>query len=203
MNEAHWDTKTRIVEAALHLFALNGFEGTPTREIAKRAQVNISALNYHFRSKQNLMDEIAGVACIKLKEKISSIAVNSNVGTTSEFALLLYDNLLTDNNRGLFELKLILAAKSFPPSFIVTLIGFNEFKIFLRRDLSPEVPESEYLYIAGVIYSFIGSSAFFSKTYLYKECEEKFLPLKQESSKIYLKKLVENLISGTNLIYKK
>ena len=47
-------TRARILEAALDVFAEYGFEGTSTREICKRADVNVAALNYHWGSKESL-----------------------------------------------------------------------------------------------------------------------------------------------------
>lgn len=48
------DTKKRILEVARRLFAENGFDGTSVREIAKQSDVNLAAINYHFKSKENL-----------------------------------------------------------------------------------------------------------------------------------------------------
>ena len=47
-------TKERILQAAAEVFAERGFEGASTREIAAKAQVNISSLHYHWASKDAL-----------------------------------------------------------------------------------------------------------------------------------------------------
>jgi AcrR family transcriptional regulator len=47
-------TKDRILDAAEEVFAQRGFEGASTREIAARADVNISSLHYHWASKETL-----------------------------------------------------------------------------------------------------------------------------------------------------
>jgi AcrR family transcriptional regulator len=56
------DTRRRILDAALHLFAMEGFEGTGTRALAERAEVNQPAIQYYFGSKEGLyravVDEI-------------------------------------------------------------------------------------------------------------------------------------------------
>ena len=46
--------RNRIARAALELFGAVGFEGTSSRDIAKRAGVQHSLLLYHFKSKQRL-----------------------------------------------------------------------------------------------------------------------------------------------------
>jgi AcrR family transcriptional regulator len=48
-------TKDRILAAAEHLFANSGFEATSLRDITTAAGVNLAAVNYHFRSKDDLI----------------------------------------------------------------------------------------------------------------------------------------------------
>ena len=52
------DTKERILDAAECLFAQNGFDGTSLRAITSRAEVNLAAINYHFRSKDELIQAV-------------------------------------------------------------------------------------------------------------------------------------------------
>jgi AcrR family transcriptional regulator len=47
-------TRQRILQAATELFAEKGFAQASTREIAKRANVNIASLHYHFGDKADL-----------------------------------------------------------------------------------------------------------------------------------------------------
>ena len=54
VREAPGSTKARILDAAQEVFAAKGFEGASTREIAARAEVNISSLHYHWESKETL-----------------------------------------------------------------------------------------------------------------------------------------------------
>ncbi|QQP97491.1 TetR/AcrR family transcriptional regulator [Lysobacter enzymogenes] len=55
---AHFSTKDRILGAAEELFAQFGFTGTSLRQVTSRADVNIAAVNYHFGSKENLVNEV-------------------------------------------------------------------------------------------------------------------------------------------------
>lgn len=52
------DTKSRILDVAEKLFGLNGFEATSLRDITAGAQVNLAAVNYHFQSKDSLIDAV-------------------------------------------------------------------------------------------------------------------------------------------------
>jgi AcrR family transcriptional regulator len=48
------DTRRRILETALALFAAEGFDATSTRAIAEQAGVNLPAIQYYFGSKEGL-----------------------------------------------------------------------------------------------------------------------------------------------------
>lgn len=54
----HFSTKERLLSAAEDLFAQFGFAGTSLRQVTTHADVNIAAVNYHFGSKENLVNEV-------------------------------------------------------------------------------------------------------------------------------------------------
>lgn len=58
MADARADTRERILDAAEHLFMSHGYEGTSMRQITGEAGVNLAAVNYHFGSKESLMQEV-------------------------------------------------------------------------------------------------------------------------------------------------
>ena len=58
MSTPHFSTKERILGAAETLFAQHGFAGTSLRQVTSRADVNLAAVNYHFGSKENLINEV-------------------------------------------------------------------------------------------------------------------------------------------------
>ncbi|MBB3196620.1 CerR family C-terminal domain-containing protein [Roseateles terrae] len=53
------ETRRRIIDVALRLFAQRGFEGASTREIAKEAGVNAPALQYYFDNKEGVYQACA------------------------------------------------------------------------------------------------------------------------------------------------
>jgi AcrR family transcriptional regulator len=52
------DTKSRILDAAEHLFMEHGFEATSLRSLTAAASVNLAAVNYHFGSKEELFQAV-------------------------------------------------------------------------------------------------------------------------------------------------
>src|ERR1700680_3086992 len=58
MIEEQVDTKTHLLDAAEKLLGKNRFDATSLRDITAGAQVNLAAVNYHFQSKESLIDAI-------------------------------------------------------------------------------------------------------------------------------------------------
>jgi AcrR family transcriptional regulator len=52
------DTKDRILDTAERLFAERGLEATSIRDITMAAAVNLGAINYHFGTKQKLIEAV-------------------------------------------------------------------------------------------------------------------------------------------------
>ena len=67
----------RILAAARDLFSAKGFQQTTIRDIAQKAHVNGAAINYYFRSKDRLYEEIFlqeyGRMALPLEKKVSSV----------------------------------------------------------------------------------------------------------------------------------
>lgn len=53
-----FSTRQRILGAAEELFAERGFAGASLRQVTAAAKVNLAAVNYHFGSKDNLIEEV-------------------------------------------------------------------------------------------------------------------------------------------------
>jgi AcrR family transcriptional regulator len=52
------DTRDRILDAARHLFAEHGYDGTSIRDITVAAEANVAAVGYHFGSKEGLYGDV-------------------------------------------------------------------------------------------------------------------------------------------------
>lgn len=63
------ETKARILEAAFRRLAIEGYAALSLREIAKDAKVNHALINYHFRSKDQLVIAVLDEANRQLLER--------------------------------------------------------------------------------------------------------------------------------------
>jgi TetR/AcrR family transcriptional regulator, regulator of cefoperazone and chloramphenicol sensitivity len=77
------DTRRRILDAAIELFATEGYEGTSTRLLAERAGVNLPAIQYYFGSKEGLYR----AAVARISEEI-----DAQMGPTRERAMTALEN---------------------------------------------------------------------------------------------------------------
>lgn len=55
---ADLSTEEKIKEAARTVFMQKGYAGTRTRDIAEKAGINLALLNYYFRSKEKLFEQV-------------------------------------------------------------------------------------------------------------------------------------------------
>ncbi|GHH63950.1 TetR family transcriptional regulator [Streptosporangium violaceochromogenes] len=58
MNTRRGDTKERIQQVALELFAERGYEKTSLREVAERLRITRPALYYHFKAKEDILSSV-------------------------------------------------------------------------------------------------------------------------------------------------
>ncbi|GAA1095165.1 TetR/AcrR family transcriptional regulator [Kitasatospora arboriphila] len=65
------DTRARIIEVALELFASQGYEKTSLREIADRLGVTKAALYYHFKTKDDIVHGIVESMAAPIDEAIA------------------------------------------------------------------------------------------------------------------------------------
>lgn len=65
-------SKERLLKSAMHVFALKGFQGTSTREIAGKAKLNISAITYYFGGKKGLYQAVMENIVQRVKSEIEN-----------------------------------------------------------------------------------------------------------------------------------
>jgi AcrR family transcriptional regulator len=92
------DARSRLVMAALRLFAEKGYEGATTREICESAGANISAIRYYFGDK-------AGLYRVAFTEPMGDMPCGANLRVYAELAMpealkLLFRDFLEPLKRG-------------------------------------------------------------------------------------------------------
>jgi len=75
------DTATKIVESATELFADKGYHAVSVRDVAKAADVNVSAISYHFNGKDALYLQVFEAQLepiITLLDEVESLELNAD-----------------------------------------------------------------------------------------------------------------------------
>lgn len=67
-NVSQNSTKNKILDATLDIISNHGFQNVTIRKIALAANVNIAAINYHFGSKDNVINEALEHLMAKIKK---------------------------------------------------------------------------------------------------------------------------------------
>jgi len=101
-------TEEKIKEAARKVFIKKGYAATRTRDIAEEAGINLALLNYYFRSKEKLFQEVMSEKFQQLFSVIFPI-INNEALSLEEKVTVLVDNyidmLLENQDLPLFVLS--------------------------------------------------------------------------------------------------
>jgi len=94
------NTQDKIIQTATRLFLEKGYDRTSVRDIASKAKINVSLMNYYFRSKEllfeTIIDILIGKASASLKEILNApLELNTKINQyISKYIDILIDNPL-------------------------------------------------------------------------------------------------------------
>lgn len=84
------DTREKIFRVALEEFATKGFNEVSTREITRKAGVNLSSIKYHFGDKEKLYRAVYDEPMREHKEKMQKIGLDDNKSLEDNLRSLLF-----------------------------------------------------------------------------------------------------------------
>lgn len=73
IDENDLSTKDKILHKTLKIIKKEGIESITIRKVAKEAEVNIALINYHFGSKDNLINEAIKIILIDIQKVFSTL----------------------------------------------------------------------------------------------------------------------------------
>ena len=175
----HGDTRERILDVAERLFMEFGYDGTSMRQITGEANVNLAAVNYHFGSKEALMQEIfrrrldwLNEERMRVLDRLEAEAggqpVKPSLIVDAFFGTLL--RMAEDEGRGgMTFLRLIGRTLTEPSEFIRAFLAheyktvMDRYKEALFRAL-PDVPKAEIVWrfhfmLGATSYAIAGTDA--------------------------------------------
>ncbi|MCB9061258.1 MAG: TetR/AcrR family transcriptional regulator [Halobacteriovoraceae bacterium] len=171
-------TKEKILNVAYELFSRKGFDGTSIRDIAKEAEVNLGAVNYHFQSKDRLYFEVFQHSIKWVDKQITEISDKKNMSVL-KLAVETLNFFLQNQNamRNIFKLFL---NDNFPmlddiPKDQLHFCppGEEAFMKLLQKEYGDKIPPQAQIWVIKNIFSLVNHFGLISSTtYYQKLCKE-------------------------------
>lgn len=194
------DTKQKIITVAIKEFSDFGFDGASVREIARKAKVNLAAINYHFKTKENLYHEVIEFGISGFVEKIKNYSEKKK-RTTSEYCVGLYDMLLEDGPQMINQFKFFLTDIKASGNILeenkqMGPPGHEYIWACLKNEIKSKTTKEDEQWAVRVIFTFIVHTALMASTHFGKRhCSDLFNKKKIHETII---RLVKSVIKDLN-----
>lgn len=97
------NTKDKIIEVALDLFSVNGYESVSVRDISKSVGIKESSLYNHFKNKQDIFDTIIQVCTEKAMNQYKDLKIDQTLQGDFKVYDRISEELLIKISMDLFE----------------------------------------------------------------------------------------------------
>lgn len=198
------NTREKIIESSKELFAKKGFKGTSIRDIAKKAEVNIGAINYHFNSKETLYCYIFQLNYKWVESFIATLSQDKNLNL-KEFSWRVFEFFIDNKSALLNTFKIIIDEE-----VELSELAFSDEEpeigppgsMAMRQKIISEIgvlDDDEIDWAVRVIFSNLIHWAIVKNSpFLNKRCaKDKFLKIEEQKKSIY--KLVESTVNYLKL----
>ncbi|MDQ0477792.1 TetR/AcrR family transcriptional regulator [Chryseobacterium sp. MDT2-18] len=162
MKSDELSSEDKILLAASKIFTEKGFSGTRTRDIAEEAGINVALLNYYFRTKEKLFEQVMKVKIVLLFGKIIPIITNEKTSLDEklDLASAKYFEILSENpNLPIFVLSEIQKKTSDVKSILpFDKLLKNSFLIQQIQDRKPDIDPFHFLlnFLSMTVFPFLG-----------------------------------------------
>ncbi|HLP98200.1 MAG TPA: CerR family C-terminal domain-containing protein [Sideroxyarcus sp.] len=159
--ELQESTRDRLLVAAREVFAEQGFKGATVREICRRAEVNVAAVNYHFNGKEALF-----MAALELEPIQNLIGSADETGSAEQrFARFIREFMLRVMNGGCSPHSQLIMRELLEPSPALdgiareVLIPLHQHLTQLVRDIVGDgIPAEE---VRRCVFSILGQCTYY------------------------------------------
>lgn len=181
MTEKEPSTEEKILQSASKVFTEKGFSGTRTRDIAEEAGINLALLNYYFRSKEKLFEQVMKIKVLQMFGSILPIIINEKTTLEEKIDHLsqkYLDTLSQNPNLPIFVMSEIQKNPNFIPFNLPSNILFNNISLF--KQIKEKKPELNPLHF---MISFLGMTVF---PFVAKPVTQKLSLLKDQDFKNFI-----------------
>lgn len=191
-------TEDKILLAASKVFTEKGFSGTRTRDIAEEAGINLALLNYYFRTKEKLFEQVMKVKILLLFGQIIPIVTNEKTSLEEkiDLASVKYFDILTKNpNLPLFVLSEIQKKTSDIKSILpFDKVLKNSFIMKQIQEKNSEINPFHFLinFISMTVFPFLGKPILQTFELMNDSEFQKFVEERKKFVPIWIKMMLNN-----------
>ena len=198
MKSNELSTEDKILLAASKVFTEKGFSGTRTRDIAEEAGINLALLNYYFRTKEKLFEQVMKVKIVLLFGQIIPIVINETTSLEEKIDLASekYFDILTKNpNLPIFVLSEIQKKTSDVKSILPFEKVLN--KSYLMKQIKgkkPDVNPFHFLlnFLSMTVFPFLGKPILQSFDLMDEDEFQKFVEERKTMVPMWIKMMLNN-----------
>ena len=198
MTTTELSTEDKILLAASKVFTEKGFSGTRTRDIAEEAGINLALLNYYFRTKEKLFEQVMKVKIVLLFGQIIPIVTNEKTSLDEkiDLASVKYFDILTKNpNLPIFVLSEIQKKTSDVKSILpFEKVLNNSYLLKQIRERKPDVNPFHFLlnFLSMTVFPFLGKPILQSFDLMNDAEFQKFVEERKTMVPMWIKMMLNN-----------
>lgn len=198
MKSNELSTEDKILLAASKVFTDKGFSGARTRDIAEEAGINLALLNYYFRTKEKLFEQVMKVKIVLLFGQIIPIVTNEKTSLDEkiDLASVKYFDILTKNpNLPIFVLSEIQKKTSDVKSILPFEKVLNNFYLMKQiKERKPEINPFHFLlnFLSMTVFPFLGKPILQSFDLMNDDEFQKFVEERKTLVPMWIKMMLNN-----------
>ena len=198
MTTTELSTEDKILLAASKVFTEKGFSGARTRDIAEEAGINLALLNYYFRTKEKLFEQVMKVKIVLLFGQIIPIVTNEKTSLDEkiDFASSKYFDILTKNpNLPIFVLSEIQKKTSDVKSILPFEKVLNNSVLMKQiKERKPEINPYHFLlnFLSMTVFPFLGKPILQSFDLMNDAEFQKFVEERKTMVPMWIKMMLNN-----------
>ena len=197
MTEKELSTEEKILISASKVFTEKGFSGARTRDIAEEAGINLALLNYYFRSKEKLFEQVMKAKIVLLFGQILPIITDEKTTLEEKIDLTTekYIDILSKNpNLPVFVISEIQKKNSELTSIIPIRKVFNNSSLIKQiKEKRPDLNPLHFLvtFLGMTIFPFVAKPVFNAFQIIKDDEFQQFIEERRKLIPIWVKTLLE------------
>ena len=197
MTEKELSTEEKILISASKVFTEKGFSGARTRDIAEEAGINLALLNYYFRSKEKLFEQVMKAKIVLLFGQILPIITDEKTTLEEKIDLTTekYIDILSKNpNLPVFVISEIQKKNSELTSIIPIRKVFNNSSLIKQiKEKRPDLNPLHFLvsFLGMTIFPFVAKPIFNAFQIIKDDEFQQFIDERRKLIPIWVKTLLE------------